>query len=192
MQEQMGRRVLVVEDDLSMANVMTQMLKKDGVDHLLVTSSDSALEMAELEDFGILLTDLGLPERGDEPQKVSPFAGFQLALNICQMIPGIRLIFCTGKGVTEVQEKLPAGLGSVSFLQKPFRLQELRRVISPIKKAAVVAIPDLQAEAAAIREMELAGYTVYTPFEGTPDRMAAESLRQGLIPFFDETTVVCV
>lgn len=186
----MKQRVLVAEDDPFIANIMTQIFKKDGVKHLLVTSVSSALEMAELEDFDVLLTDLGLPERREDPKNVNPLAGFQLAENICAMIPGIRVIFCTGKGADEFQEKLPVGLPSVGFLQKPFGIKDLRRVLTPRKKAAVVAISDPQKEAEAICKMELAGYTVHVPFENTPDNLAAESLRRGLIPLFDET-VIC-
>jgi len=125
------RRVLVVEGDMSRASILTQMLKKEGLDHFWVTSTTSALEMAEYhEHFDVLLAGLSLPEKAGE--HADPYAGYNLAIKIRQEIPDIKIVFhSTTIDVPTARGLLPTGLRApVYFLPKQFLSRDLRKAIN--------------------------------------------------------------
>ena len=123
------KRMLVVVGNLSEAEFITDELRRQGVDHLLVTSAGSALDMAQFhEHFDTLLTGLSLPERSGG--HVDPFAGFQLALKIRQEIPDIKVVFTTKLDISTARGLLPTGLHPpVRFLPKRSLPKDLRRAI---------------------------------------------------------------
>ncbi len=56
-----SKRVLVVEDNLSMLRTLTTFLERAGFDVVAVTEFQRALELIEDEFFDTLVTDLDLP-----------------------------------------------------------------------------------------------------------------------------------
>lgn len=124
------RRVLVVEDNMDKAGILTDILRREGLDHFLVTSTTSALEMAEYhEHFDVLLTGLSLPQKAGE--HVVPFEGFRLALKIRQEIPDIKIVISTKLDLNMVRGLLPTGLHPpIRFLPKQFLSRDLLRAIN--------------------------------------------------------------
>jgi CheY-like chemotaxis protein len=61
-----GLRVLLVEDNEDIRNVLSSLLRIEGVDVRPAESAHAALDIAAGWEFDVLLTDLGLPDVGGD------------------------------------------------------------------------------------------------------------------------------
>lgn len=109
-------RVLLVEDEDPVRNVVRSLLESAGYEVLAAATGEAALEL-EAEHRGaldLLLTDLCLPG----------ISGLEIAERVFEQNPGMPIIYTSG--VVEDQELEAQLLGSVPyFLQKPFCASEL-------------------------------------------------------------------
>ena len=112
------RRVLIVDDEKDLADLIAELLSYEGYKTLVVTSSDAALGAAPPFGPDVALLDLGLP-------KVD---GYSLAPMLRGLCPGVFLIAVTG------YQREPHRLREAGFnhhFQKPLDLNHLTRVIGP-------------------------------------------------------------
>lgn len=118
-------RVLVVEDDVEVANVLSELLTKQGYEVVRARNGVAAmvaLTAPDPESPHVVLLDLGLPlEKG-----VSVLAFLR---NV--MRSGIPVVVLTGQGDPS-EEALVLELGVSDYLQKPASPD---RVLSAISKA---------------------------------------------------------
>jgi len=113
-----GRRVLVVEDDLSARQSITLLLQIDR--HLVTeaTNGREALELVSREPFDLVILDFAMPG----------MLGVEVALKIKQIAPALPILM-----VTAYLEKLSDSDKPVAaVLGKPFSVDELRRVIAKL------------------------------------------------------------
>jgi CheY-like chemotaxis protein len=114
-----NERVLFVEDEVSVGNVVKSMLERLGYKVSAASSPRAALRIAEAQrEFDILVTDVVMPEMN----------GRELAERVCQAIPGIVVLFVSGFSAHVLSED-DTSRNSVSFLQKPFRMHQLAAAI---------------------------------------------------------------
>ncbi len=108
-------RVLIVDDQPSVREVLTMCLKEDG--HLVESAVDglSALEKVRSAPWDIVLTDRAMPKMN----------GDQLAQEIRKLQPGIPVVLVTGFAdlMRDVGDQ-PSAIDAV--VRKPFTLQTLR------------------------------------------------------------------
>lgn len=130
--EGIGKKVLVVEDDVFISDFILELLDKIRCDYSCVFSYDLALRVVARHKFDILFTDLGLPLKWDDPKSVDPFAGFELAERIMEKCPGIKVVFCTGQNLKDIQEKIPPSLAGALFLEKPFRAEDFYKIFEEL------------------------------------------------------------
>jgi len=115
-----GKRVLVVDDEPELAEVLAELLSAD--DHQVETASNGKVALAKLHEraYDLVLSDLRMPE----------LDGADLYREIEQRYPRLarRVIFLTGDtlsaSIREYLQKI--GLPSLS---KPFNLEEVRRLV---------------------------------------------------------------
>ena len=106
-------RLLVVEDDPSIAAGLTRGLKEAGFDVSLEVTGESALAAAARESFDLLVLDLNLPD----------LTGFEV-LDGLRTRTSLPVIVLTAR--TELGDRLRAfNLGAVDYLAKPFWMEEL-------------------------------------------------------------------
>lgn len=106
-------RLLVVEDDPSIAAGLTRGLKEAGFDVSLEVTGESALAAAARESFDLLVLDLNLPD----------LTGFDV-LDGLRTRTSLPVIVLTAR--TELGDRLRAfNLGAVDYLAKPFWMEEL-------------------------------------------------------------------
>jgi CheY-like chemotaxis protein/anti-sigma regulatory factor (Ser/Thr protein kinase) len=81
-------RILVVEDEVEIADMLAEMLGRDGHDVLVAQSGREALALLELERVDLIITDLHMPDLG----------GPELHRALLQQWPGLarRMVFMTG------------------------------------------------------------------------------------------------
>ena len=109
-----SKRVLVVEDNLSMLRTLTTFLKRAGFDVVAVAEFQRALELIEDELFDTLVTDLDLPGG----------TGLDLVLTAIKLRPQMRSVLMTGYSCSAIRKR--AGeLSLLGYLEKPFDPDEL-------------------------------------------------------------------
>lgn len=109
-----GARVLLVEDDAMIAQLMTDFLEELGcVVVAVATRLDQAMEQARTLTLDLALLDVNL-------------AG-QVTYDAADLLRarGVKLVFATG----DAAATLPAKLRDVPVLSKPFRLEQLARAL---------------------------------------------------------------
>ena len=120
-------RVLVVDDEPHILHYMQATLESWG--HVVVLASDGsqALKRALTQPFDLIICDLRMPRLG----------GREMYQTLAQMHPAVagRMVFATGDTVRGDTLQFLEQLGR-PFLQKPFKLDELRRVLADVKSPA--------------------------------------------------------
>ena len=106
-------RVLVVDDDASLAEMLTIVLRQEGFDSRMVTRGDLALEV--FRDYGpdVVLLDLMLPGKD--------------GIDVCKEIraeSGVPIVMLTAKGDT-VDVVVGLESGADDYVVKPFKPKEL-------------------------------------------------------------------
>lgn len=120
-------RLLVVEDDPHIAELLCEGLGEDGfaVDH--AGSAAEGLALAELFPYSLLILDVALPEGAD--------AGYVLGRTLRRQQVGCPILFLTARvSVEERVEGLEAG--GDDYLGKPFAYAELRARVRALLRRA--------------------------------------------------------
>ncbi|HEY0583478.1 MAG TPA: PAS domain S-box protein, partial [Chloroflexota bacterium] len=113
-------RVLAVDDEPLLARMVVAMLSRDG--HIVESalSGEQALVMLGDGQFDLVITDLGLGHG---------LNGWDLTRSIKDSWPSTGVILATGWGAAIDPESI-AARGAEAVVTKPYRLAELRRVVS--------------------------------------------------------------
>jgi signal transduction histidine kinase/CheY-like chemotaxis protein len=111
------RRVLVVDDHYDTCTGMKMMLERRGYEITLAHSADQAVEKAHAEDFDLLISDIGLPDR----------SGYELMRELSAS-KGLRGIALSGFGMeNDVSKARDAGFAE--HLTKPINFERLEEAI---------------------------------------------------------------
>ncbi|MEJ2540738.1 MAG: ATP-binding protein [Gemmatimonadota bacterium] len=121
-----GLRLLLVEDHLDAAEMLTWLLESKGHTATAVATGAEALEALEQQRIDYVLSDIGLPD----------MSGYDLARRILgdPRWSGIGLIAVTGFGQASDRERsLEAGFDA--HLTKPVNLQDIQEVLRNLEQA---------------------------------------------------------
>ncbi|PYP56294.1 MAG: hypothetical protein DMD40_11410 [Gemmatimonadetes bacterium] len=120
-------RVLVVDDEPHILHYMQATLESWGHEVVLAQDGSQALKRALMQPFDLIICDLRMPRLG----------GREMFHTLARMHPTVadRIIFATGDTVRGDTLQFLEELGR-PFLQKPFKLDALRRVLAGVEKAA--------------------------------------------------------
>lgn len=112
------KKILLVEDETVLREALRDWLTEDGYDVECVDSGEEALEKIKDEQFGAIVLDLRLP--GMDGLQV-----FEQAKELKSEAKGIIITAYPSK---ETQDKAKR-LGLLDYLVKPFKLEELEKII---------------------------------------------------------------
>jgi DNA-binding response OmpR family regulator len=115
-------KILVVEDDPRISDVLEYALKADGYDVQTVQRGREAIERARSESPGLIVLDVGLPD----------LDGFE----VCRAIRGfadVPIIFLTSRS-DEIDRVVGLELGGDDYVVKPFSPRELLARIKAIRR----------------------------------------------------------
>lgn len=120
-------KILVVDDDVGLLQLMEEMLERQG--HIALTAEDGykAIELAKKEQPDLILLDVMMPDMD----------GFEVCrrLREDESTTGILIIFVTAKGDLKDKED-GFGAGGDDYLVKPFNMRELAlRVNATLERA---------------------------------------------------------
>ena len=107
------QKILVVEDDKTLLEVLKYNLRKDGYDVVTATNGIQALDVARNEKPNLILLDIMLPE----------FSG----LDVCRTLRkemSVPIIMLTAKG-EEIDKVVRLEIGADDYVTKPFSIKEL-------------------------------------------------------------------
>jgi DNA-binding response OmpR family regulator len=109
-----GGRILLVEDEDSLAIGLEYNLSEEGYSVIIAPDGKQALEHIDSEQFDLVLLDIMLPY----------LDGFQVAQKIREQFPQMPILMLTAR--TAVKDRIRGlELGADDYLTKPFHLQEL-------------------------------------------------------------------
>lgn len=118
-----GKRILVVEDETSLAEVVSEVLQAQG--HQVDTASDgrSAKERISKGSYDVIISDLKMPNMN----------GRDFYRHVASVEPGLarRIIFSTGDTANPDTQAFFEEVGN-PFLSKPFNLKELIRLVESV------------------------------------------------------------
>ncbi|MCK4680361.1 response regulator, partial [bacterium] len=115
-----GGRILVVEDEESVRDLATTVLRKHGYEVFEAPNVAEALKIFEQEKgrFDLVFSDVVLPDR----------SGVQLADELLERAPGLRMLMSSGHTTQRSQWETIKDKG-LPFLQKPYTLPGLLRMV---------------------------------------------------------------
>jgi len=123
--KEMGQRILLVEDEEHLRDVIRLNLDLEGYDVTPVGDGKSALEEIDKKRFDLLLLDVMLPE----------VDGFQVCENIRLRNMNLPILIISAKGGS--QDRIQGlKLGADDYLAKPFNLEELLLRVKILLKRA--------------------------------------------------------
>ena len=104
----MDPRILVVDDEQDLCDLLSLSLETDGAHVVATTSAREALDLVGRDDFDVVLTDLGMAEMD----------GLEVCRRIEAMAPGLPVVVVTGMG--SMDSAIAAmRAGAYDFITKP-------------------------------------------------------------------------
>jgi excisionase family DNA binding protein len=119
--EGVGRRVLVVDDEESIRELLTKTLELAEYEAQAVSDGKAGLELLRREPWDLLIADLRMPEMD----------GLSLIREARRLHPQLPVIIVTGYS-SESSAIQAVNLGVVGYLVKPFRIPQ---ILSAVAKA---------------------------------------------------------
>jgi len=124
-----GRNILVVDDELTIVDILYQVLKSDGFRVDTALSGSAALKKLEKERYDIIISDLKMPG----------MSGQELYDRVRRLDESLarRIIFSTGDVVSSETRSFLEESGN-TYLQKPFELEAMRQAVIATMQAAMI------------------------------------------------------
>ncbi|MCP3953070.1 MAG: PAS domain S-box protein [Desulfobacterales bacterium] len=122
-------RILLVDDEAAVVNLVKQMLQRSGYHVTGLTSSPDALKTFEADPsaFDLILSDMTMPH----------ITGDQLTRKLLEIRPDIPIILCTGFS-ERVSPQKAAVIGTKGFLRKPIVRAKMVRMVRKVLDEAKV------------------------------------------------------
>ncbi|WP_296166870.1 PAS domain S-box protein [uncultured Brevundimonas sp.] len=113
-----NRRLLLVEDDASVAAVALELLQDTGFEVRTAETAPQALDMLAGEAFDVMLSDIVMP---------GGMTGIELAQRVTRDYPAMKVVLTSGYAGDDVDEALKDA--PWPFLRKPYSGEELARIL---------------------------------------------------------------
>src|SRR5512139_1077391 len=116
---QKSERILIVDDEKVALKNLEHVMRKEGYEVVSTQSGQNALKILEEQTFEVVLTDL----------KMEKVDGMQILRRCRELYPDTEVVMITGYATLEsAVESMKHG--AFYYIAKPFRLDEVRKVVS--------------------------------------------------------------
>jgi DNA-binding NtrC family response regulator len=144
-------KILIVDDELNMRLVLSAMLKKEGFEVSSASNGREALQILQLNEMAVVITDLKMPD----------IDGMELMTSISERYPEILVIMITAHGtIATAVEALKKG--AFDYITKPFDLDDLKNIISKAIKTRALKENELSLPPADIERIGIIGISPKT------------------------------
>ena len=118
--EKEHRRLLIVDDEKTIAMVLAETLEKVDQECVIETASSGAEALSKIQDspYTLVITDYKMPG----------IDGLSLIRQIRELSPETRVVLMTAYGNSELRDSV-ADIGLSEYLEKPFTLQQIRQIV---------------------------------------------------------------
>ena len=141
----MSKRILIVEDEKNIVDILSFNLSKEGYETLEAYDGDAGLQLALEQDPDLILLDLMLPKR----------SGFDVCRSLRAAGHNTPVIMLTARE-EETDKVLGLELGADDYITKPFSMRELlARVKANIRRSEMAAPAAAGAASPAAGRMDL-------------------------------------
>ncbi|MCK4858231.1 MAG: response regulator [candidate division Zixibacteria bacterium] len=149
-------KVLVVDDDASLTELLVDTLEVIGYEAYPATSAAKALAALSQQQFSLVISDINMPE----------MSGIELLQEIKKSHADLPVLLITGVGTEELKQQAFKS-GADGFLAKPFRINKIEAEISSLlrglQQRRVLVVDDNEEFLVSLRErLEAANNIVYT------------------------------
>ena len=124
MDSMVGSRILVIDDEHLVRNLLTAILTDQGHKVVKVGSVEEALPLFESHEFDIIFTDLAMPDTD----------GITGATQIKERRPKIKVVLMSGYGADTASDRVGKGVIDAA-ISKPFDLAEITQAIKSVLSA---------------------------------------------------------
>jgi CheY-like chemotaxis protein len=114
-------KILVVDDDENVREVLADLLLLEGHEVLLAEDGEKALLIFEQKKPDLIITDLGMPG----------ISGWEVSRKVKSMQPSIKVIVISGWGATLEKDQLERNFVD-QVLPKPFHLEQVKDTIAEV------------------------------------------------------------
>lgn len=111
-------RILIVDDEQSMLDFLSLMLKREGYEIITANSGQKAREIIKKEKVDLIISDIKMPD----------IDGIELLKIIKEIIPDANVILITAYASTQTAIQA-LKLGAYDYISKPFDIDELNIII---------------------------------------------------------------
>lgn len=139
----MNEKILVVDDEKPIVDILKYNLTKDGYNVLVAYDGEEAINIALKENPDLILLDIMLPKQD----------GFSVCKKLRQKITS-PIIMLTARG-EEVDKVLGLELGADDYITKPFSMRELMARVKANLRRVVLSDPDEDQEVVNIGDLEI-------------------------------------
>jgi signal transduction histidine kinase/ActR/RegA family two-component response regulator len=119
MKESRQARILVIDDEDSVRDILSRMLKIKGHQVVVASNGEEGIERFRSETFDLVFTDLGMPR----------LSGWEVGKTIKGINPKVPIAMITGWGMELDQEKLSES-GIDLIVSKPFNFDQVIHLVS--------------------------------------------------------------
>jgi CheY-like chemotaxis protein len=112
-------RILVIDDEESVRDILSRMLKMKGHQVVAASNGEEGIERFKRGEFDLVFTDLGMPK----------ISGWDVGKAIKKMNPRVPIAMITGWGMELNREKLTES-GIDLIVSKPFNFDEVIKLVS--------------------------------------------------------------
>ena len=123
----MAKRILVVDDEESIQELMSSMLAERGYETVRAMDGEEGLKMAKSENPDLIILDINMPKMSG--------CGISMLLSKNEKTKHIPVIFLTGYIAKEEAEDLDHKLAGNQIVTKPFGTDELWKAIDNVLPA---------------------------------------------------------
>jgi two-component system OmpR family response regulator len=140
----MGDKILVVEDDRTLLDVLKYNLVKEGYNVVTATDGAQALEIARIQKPELIVLDIMLPELN--------------GLEVCRILRKdmtVPILMLTAKG-EEIDKIVGLEVGADDYMTKPFSMRELlARVRAMLRRAGMTGLESAEGAMINIGNLEI-------------------------------------
>jgi two-component system, OmpR family, phosphate regulon response regulator PhoB len=167
---EIARRILLVEDDLSLGETLSERLTKEGFQCSWERTMKGALERLSTQAFDLIVLDVGLPD-GSGFDLAVQFKRDHRKLNL-KTSPSTPFLFVTAQ--TSAEDRLKGyELGAEEYIPKPFHLKEFLLRVNHVIENHVKSHVEVKRKTLGDREIDFESRTIRTS-DGKIEFLAAK------------------